>query len=111
MKHENRVVETVHVATMVERNIVASFTGQLFEAAATTKKWTSISSATASIQIVNIEEETHQIVGLDEDREVHKVVYHYSSVASRTLQEIPHLAVNVPEEHFQWYALLSAVTN
>ena len=55
---------------MVERNVLASFTGQLFEAAATTKKWTSISSASASIQIVNIEEGAHQIVGLDEDREV-----------------------------------------
>ena len=56
---------------MVERNVVASFSGQLFEAAATTKKWTSTSSANASIQIVNVEDEKHQIVGLDEDREVH----------------------------------------
>lgn len=56
---------------MVERNVVASFSGQLFEAAATTKKWTSTSSANASIQIINIEDEKHQFVGLDEDREVH----------------------------------------
>jgi len=55
---------------MVERNVVASFTGQLFEAAAATKKWTSISSSDASIQVVNVEDEAHQIIGLDKDQEV-----------------------------------------
>ena len=65
---------------MVERNVVASFTGQLFEAAASTKKWTSISSAAASIQIVNVEEERHQLVGLDKDSEVHKIVHHLATV-------------------------------
>ena len=56
---------------MVERNVLASFTGQLFEAPAATKKWTSISSSNASIQVMNIEDGSHQIIGLDKDQEVH----------------------------------------
>ena len=80
---------------MVERNTVASFTGQLFEAAASTKKWTNISSPAASIQIVNVDEDSHQIVGLDKDREVRKIyLLLYSGSMDMTPLEFPHLPVS-----------------
>jgi len=54
---------------MAQRDIVASFSGQIFEAAAS-KKWTSIISGPATVQIVNLDEHGHQIIALDKDCEV-----------------------------------------